>query len=128
MKHDELDRLLAKADEIVPSSGFTAAVMDAVRREAAAPAPLAFPWRRAWPGILGAAVALVAVIVNGVETLLEGLQGLAPDSFERVFARVVDVATGNGVSGLAVLTLVLTLILVTGIPRWMSEHPLRERR
>ena len=30
----EIDRLLSRNDEILPSSGFTVSVMDAVRREA----------------------------------------------------------------------------------------------
>ena len=50
MKPDELDRILSKADEIMPSSGFTANVMDAVQREFSAPPPIPFPWRRAVPG------------------------------------------------------------------------------
>ena len=33
----EIDRILSREDEILPSSGFAVSVMDAVRREAAAP-------------------------------------------------------------------------------------------
>jgi hypothetical protein len=36
---DEIDRILSRQDEIVPSSGFAASVMEAVRREAAVPPP-----------------------------------------------------------------------------------------
>ena len=38
-KHDEdeINRILSREDEILPSSGFAVSVMDAVRREAAAP-------------------------------------------------------------------------------------------
>jgi hypothetical protein len=39
-------------DDIVPSSGFTASVMEAVMREATAPPPIPFPWKRALPGLL----------------------------------------------------------------------------
>jgi hypothetical protein len=46
MTHDEIDRWLSEDDVIVPASGFTEGVMDAVRREAAAPPPIPFPWTR----------------------------------------------------------------------------------
>jgi hypothetical protein len=69
---DELDRMLSTRDEIVPSSGFVLAVMDAVRREAAEaePTPLppiAFPWVRALPVF----VALAAVVVMLIAGLIE---------------------------------------------------------
>lgn len=64
---DELDRMLATRDEIVPSSGFVASVMDAVRSEAAASEPtpfppLAFPWLRALP-ILAALVTVAGMLI-----------------------------------------------------------------
>ena len=46
MKDEDLDRLLAGAPLPDPGPAFTWAVMAQVRREAAAPPPLAFPWRR----------------------------------------------------------------------------------
>lgn len=64
MSHDDLDRILSREEEeILPSSGFAASVMDAVRREANAPPPIPFPWRRALPLIAAASVALVLVVV-----------------------------------------------------------------
>ena len=61
----EIDRILSREDEILPSSGFAVSVMDAVRREAAAPPPIPFPWKRALPGLVlgGFALALVFVTV-----------------------------------------------------------------
>jgi len=47
-----IDRILASEEELVPSSGFLASVMDRVEQEAAAPPPIPFPWKRAIPGIL----------------------------------------------------------------------------
>ena len=47
MTHDEIDRILSQEEELLPSAGFTASVMDAVRREAALPAPIPFPWTAA---------------------------------------------------------------------------------
>jgi hypothetical protein len=66
MKQDEIDHILSREDEILPSSGFAVSVMDAVRREAAVPPPIPFPWKRALPGLLVAGFALVLVLVAGV--------------------------------------------------------------
>lgn len=54
----EIDRILAAEDEILPSSGFLASVMERVQQEAAAPPPIPFPWKRALPGMLLAGGAL----------------------------------------------------------------------
>jgi hypothetical protein len=63
MGTDDLDRVLLEEEELVPSSGFAASVMDAVRQEAATPPPLPFPWKRALPGLAAAgATAAMAVI------------------------------------------------------------------
>jgi len=58
MKDQEIDRILSRDAELVPSSGFAAAVMDAVRDEASAPPPIPFPWTRALPGLAAWALAL----------------------------------------------------------------------
>jgi len=60
---DEINRILSREDEILPSSGFAVSVMDAVRREAAAPPPIPFPWKRALPGLVAAGFALALVLV-----------------------------------------------------------------
>lgn len=52
---DTLDTILAHEQELVPSSGFLARVMDKVQEEAAAPPPIPFPWKRALPGMAFAA-------------------------------------------------------------------------
>ena len=79
MKDPEIDRILSAQfsarDEILPSSGFTASVMDAVRREASAPPPIPFPWKRALPGIVVATFVLVLVIVVGIATLVQAARG-----------------------------------------------------
>lgn len=69
---DELDRMLATRDEIVPSSGFVASVMDAVRSETATSEPtplppLAFPWVRALPVFVALAVVIAMLILGFVE-------------------------------------------------------------
>lgn len=48
----EIGRILATEEELIPSSGFMASVMDQVRQEAALPKPIPFPWKWAVPGIL----------------------------------------------------------------------------
>jgi hypothetical protein len=71
IKDEEIDRVLSLKDEILPSSGFAASVMEAVRREAAAPPPIPFPWKRALPGLVVAGFALALVLVAGVVAITQ---------------------------------------------------------
>lgn len=68
----EIGRILAGEEALIPSSGFVGAVMERVRQEAALPAPLPFPWKRAIPLLL-----LVCVSIGGstVELVRIGMQG-----------------------------------------------------
>ena len=75
MSDAEMDRILSRKDEIPPSSGFTASVMDAVRAEAAAPPPIPFPWKRALPVLLVAGAVLSFVVVAGVAVIVEVAKG-----------------------------------------------------
>ena len=57
MKDETIDRILSSEEPLLPSSGFTAAVMDRIREEAAAPSaiplsPIPFPWKRVVPGFV----------------------------------------------------------------------------
>jgi hypothetical protein len=58
MTDENIDRILAHEEPLVPSSGFVSAVMERVREEAAAPPPIPFPWKRALPGLVPAAAVL----------------------------------------------------------------------
>jgi len=79
MKDTEIDRILAKQDEILPSSGFVASVMEAVRREAVAPPPIPFPWKRALPMLVLAALSLTLVVVVAIYAIVQlGRGSLAP--------------------------------------------------
>jgi hypothetical protein len=70
---DELDHTLMSAEEdILPSSGFTRSVMEAVQNEASAPPPIPFPWKRALPGMAAMASALVWVLAAGLSQLGSG--------------------------------------------------------
>jgi len=72
MGYDDLDRILSKEQEILPSSGFVTSVMDAVRREAAGPRPIPFPWKRALPGLFAAGLALVSLFATGSALFIRG--------------------------------------------------------
>jgi hypothetical protein len=52
---EEIDRILAGEEELIPSSGFLSSVMERIEDEAAAPPPIPFPWKRAVPGMALAA-------------------------------------------------------------------------
>lgn len=69
MTPDDIDRMLAEDEEVLPSSGFAVSVMEAVRQEATAPPLLAFPWRRALPGLFALLVAFAVAIWNGAGAL-----------------------------------------------------------
>lgn len=111
---DRLDQALASEPTLTPSPGFAARVMTQVRREAGAPEPLPFPWRRLLLGLLAAVVAVgsgLAVALTGVlppEPLaaLSGLLTLPPELAGR----------------LAHLALVLLVtLLAAALPRWLEE-------
>ena len=59
MNPDDIERLLASDVPVVPSPTFLASVMRAVKCERTALRPLAFPWKRALPGIIALAAALI---------------------------------------------------------------------
>lgn len=75
MNYPEIDGILSHRDEIQPSSGFAASVMEAVRREAAAPPPIAFPWKRALPGLVVAVLVLASVVVAGIAAIVLASRG-----------------------------------------------------
>ena len=68
MKEDEydLERELVEREEIVPSSGFVASVMEAVRADADAPAPIPFPWKWALPGLVVSVLLVLGLLVRWI--------------------------------------------------------------
>jgi hypothetical protein len=112
MRDDDLDRILSQEEEILPSSGFAASVMDAVRQESSMPAPIPFPWKRALPGVVAAALTLVLAVVATVAHWNRGseVQRL-PAEWWPIIARSVEVATSTGMGWIA-LALLLTLVSV----------------
>ncbi len=111
MRQDDLEHILAGEDEIQPTSGFTASVMEAVRQEAATPPPIPFPWRRAVPGIMAAVVVLLSTILALVH--FSGTAETAIDSATMLTAvkRQVEIAMHFG-AGWIVLALLLSLASV----------------
>src|SRR5262245_40189145 len=63
---DDLDVAFSREPEIEPSPLFARSVMAAVRRAAAEPPPIPFPWARALPGIAVAAVLAVLAVANAL--------------------------------------------------------------
>jgi hypothetical protein len=67
MMNSDFDEILSRQDEIVPSSGFVASVMETVQQETAAPAPIPFPWKRALPMFVAMLAALTMLVAGIVE-------------------------------------------------------------
>jgi hypothetical protein len=66
-----VDRLLdahlaAASEELTPSSGFIASVMQSIHTEASEPPPIAFPWRRVLPGAVAILCGLLAFLVFAI--------------------------------------------------------------
>jgi hypothetical protein len=99
-QEDDMNRILSREDEILPSSGFAASVMDAVRREAAAPPPIPFPWKRALPGLVVAVPALAVALVEGCANLVRLARASATQpvsvSLPSVFPSVFGFGSGLG--------------------------------
>lgn len=109
MRHDDLDRVLSEEEGILPSSGFTASVMDAVRREVLTPPPIAFPWRRALPGMAVAVLGLIAALTElGRGAAVPPLPVAQPSRLVPIVEAIMSAGTGW-----IVLALLLTLASVT---------------
>jgi hypothetical protein len=80
-EENEMNRILSREEEILPSSGFAASVMDAVRREAAAPPPIPFPWKRALPVLVAGGFVLVMVFVTLVVAIAQVIRSSASAQF-----------------------------------------------
>ena len=64
MPDGEIERILSTEGKIQPSPMFAAKVMGAVRREAATPPPIAFPWKWAAPGLAAGVTAIVLTLME----------------------------------------------------------------
>jgi hypothetical protein len=117
---DDLDRILSRDAEIVPSSGFANSVMDAVRQEASAPPAIPFPWKWALPGVMIATVAFVSAVVLGFDQLRAFV---AVPTFPGV-QKWLDAAVKSPLlaeSGWILLAMLLTLLSVSLPMRFVSR-------
>ena len=96
--HDEgeIHRILSREDAILPSSGFAISVMDAVRREAAAPPPIPFPWKRALPGLVVGGFALALVFLTLVVAIAQLLRASTSAHFSMSLPSVLTPIFGLG--------------------------------
>lgn len=99
MTESEFDRIMAADENIVPSSGFAESVMDVVRREAAIPKPIPFPWLRAVLGLVALAITMTLIVIfsQAGSTTAGGIRGGPPpelDSVLHVITSPVAIWTG----------------------------------
>ncbi len=120
MRDDDLDRILSKEQEIIPSSGFVSSVMEAIQREAGAPPVIPFPWKRALPGLAAAGLAMAAIFVAGARLFVERSETQqAPATLSSAFALVFEVWKTVGASWIA-LALALSFASVKVSMRFAS--------
>jgi hypothetical protein len=75
MRDDDIDLVLARDENIVPSSGFIDSVMEVVTREAVAPPPIPFPWKRALPGLSWCLAAMIGFLMIGLRSNAQASSG-----------------------------------------------------
>ncbi len=127
---NELDSILTRsfgpADSLAPSSGFVAAVMGRIQTErvrqdagpalAYVPAPIAFPWRRALPGVclaMLAVAAAAALLLNYAWLAVTAVSATAPSPAMRsaeLFAHGLGVRAVQLPLGWLGVALVLALL------------------
>jgi hypothetical protein len=109
MRWDDIDRILSEQEEILPSSGFVASVMDAVRQEAMTPPPIPFPWKRALPGLVVAGLTIAIALVAGLVPLFREVKALPlPPTLVPEFTSALEAARSVG-AGWIFLALFLAL-------------------
>lgn len=110
-KRDDQDEILGQEERIEPSSGFAKGVMARVREEAAAPAPIPFPWVRAIPGMVLAAGVIgfgVYELARQAFALIQGMAVLSP----------ADMAITQQVKDLGWVALALGVAAVSCLAPW----------
>lgn len=113
--NDEIDQILSRDDEILPSSGFAVSVMEAVRREAAAPPPIPFPWMRALPGMVVGGFALVLALVAGVGAVIQSAGASATPQVSAASPSVLgSIFQGSVQQGSIERAAIWTLVALTG--------------
>jgi hypothetical protein len=105
---DDLDRILASEEPMLPSSGFAASVMEQVRETVSAPPPLPFPWKRFLLGL--AAISVLAAISGwGIASL--PIAETLSTAFGRAFTVLQNPHVSRALGG-SVASLLGTFLLV----------------
>ena len=123
----QLDAALStRADRIDPTAGFVDSVMAVIQRESAAPAPIPFPWRRAFPGLVAAlaTLAFLAVLVTSVLGSVPRNNAAVPDTslpMHPEFLPLFHVMPSPAAFGL-VISAVVTLGTLVLCRRLLSAH------
>ena len=110
----EINSILSREDEILPSSGFAVSVMDAVRREAAAPPPIPFPWKRALPGLVVGGLVLAVVLVGGVAAIAR-LGKAATPQLSMVSPPAMPPIFSGGIESAAIWTVLALLVAFVSV-------------
>jgi len=92
MRPDDIERALREDDAILPSPGFAARVMRAVREEAEDLGAIRFPWMRIIPGLVVCVAAIVVGLVSGKPAFDSGLVE-ASSAVSRAISSTAVVAT-----------------------------------
>jgi len=112
MQPDELDRILSEEGSISPSQDFTAAVMRAVRQEAATPRSIGFPWQPVGFGIAFAALSIVAGAGFGAAPASPALAAQPGVMTELLLSWSAHVAAGAANPAVSALILSIVVALV----------------
>jgi hypothetical protein len=118
---DDLDRMLSSDGDIVPSSGFANSVMDAVRREAAAPPAIPFPWKRVLPGVIISVVAFMSAIILGFNQLVAAITVAPLPAAFQIWLEAAMRSPLIAESGWIALAVLLTLVSVNLSMRFVSR-------
>jgi hypothetical protein len=112
---NELNRILSREDEILPSSGFAVSVMDAVRREAAAPPPIPFPWKSAMAGLVVGGLAMGLVLVAGIFVLVQSGREATTAHFSLPLPSTLPPMFNGGVEAAAIWTVLALLLALISV-------------
>jgi hypothetical protein len=114
IREEEIDRILSREDEILPSSGFAVSVMDAVRREAASPPPIPFPWKRALPGLAAGGLVLALVLVAITRAIAQLSKAPAPP-LSMSMPSVMPSIFNGGLGSAAIWTALALLVALVSV-------------
>jgi len=106
---DPIGRILASDETLMPSSGFLAEVMGRVKEEAAVPAPIPFPWKRAVPGFVLVLCVFGWILYKAVRTAV-----LDTQRFELTLPHL-STAVGSALAPAAWVVLALAVSLLSWV-------------